>query len=127
MNAFNYKTRRAVARSWWVRGAIAAVWLYEGLWCKVLGGSPHQASVASGICGGDGRAALVAVGVGECVIAAWVLSARKPRLAAVAQTALLAAMNAAGLIWARGFIPDPAGMVIQNFAFLTLVWHAISI
>jgi hypothetical protein len=29
-------------------------------------------------------------------------------------------MNAGGLLWARELIPDPAGLVLQNVAFLTL-------
>ena len=29
-----------------IRAAIALVWLYEGLWRKVLGRAPHQESVA---------------------------------------------------------------------------------
>ena len=28
---------------WLVRLAVAAVWLYEGLWCKLLGGDPKAA------------------------------------------------------------------------------------
>ncbi len=46
------------------------------------------------------------------------------RQAAIVQTVLLAAMNACGLIWASGLIPDPAGMVLQNFTFLLLIWIA---
>jgi hypothetical protein len=32
-----------------VRGAVAAVWLYEGLWCKVLGHEPHQVRVVEAV------------------------------------------------------------------------------
>ena len=46
------------------------------------------------------------------------------RQAATVQTALLAAMNSGGLIWAWHLIPDPVGMIVQNFAFLVLVWIA---
>jgi hypothetical protein len=46
------------------------------------------------------------------------------RQAATVQTALLAAMNSGGLIWAWHLIPDPGGMIVQNFAFLVLVWIA---
>jgi hypothetical protein len=46
------------------------------------------------------------------------------RQAAIVQTALLAAMNSGGLIWAWHLIPDPGGMIVQNFAFLVLVWIA---
>jgi hypothetical protein len=27
---------------WLIRAAVAAVWLYEGLWCKLLRGQPHE-------------------------------------------------------------------------------------
>ena len=27
--------------TWLVRGAVAGVWLYEGLWCKLLDGDPN--------------------------------------------------------------------------------------
>src|SRR5437879_2254270 len=106
------------------------VWPYQGLWCKILGGAPHHQAVASAIWGLSSlspKLTLVGLGAFECFISVWVLSGRRARLAAVVQTALLVAMNAAGLIWARRLIPDPAGMVVQNLAFLTLVWHAVSV
>jgi hypothetical protein len=28
-----------------IRASIALVWLYEGLWCKLLGGMPRHAEV----------------------------------------------------------------------------------
>ncbi len=46
------------------------------------------------------------------------------RQAAIVQTVLLVAMNAGGLIWAWRLIPDPPGMILQNFAFLMLIWVA---
>ena len=33
-------------------------------------------------------------------------------------------MNSGGLIWAWHLIPDPVGMIVQNIAFLVLVWIA---
>ena len=30
---------------WLLQAAVAAVWLYEGLWCKVLARSPHEFEV----------------------------------------------------------------------------------
>ena len=65
---------------------------------------------------------LIALGLVECGIAAWVLSGHKMRQAAIVQTVLLVAMNAGGLIWAWRLIPDPPGMILQNFAFLMLIW-----
>ena len=106
---------------------IALVWLYEGLWCKVLGGVPRHLAVISSVpfIGPAGsRAALIALGLVECGIAAWVLSGHRMRQAAIVETVLLVAMNAGGLIWAWRLIPDSPGMVLQNFAFLMLIWVA---
>jgi hypothetical protein len=110
-----------------IRFSIALVWLYQGLWCKVLGGVPrHQAVLSAAPFIGPAAApfALIVLGLAECGIAAWILSGHWMRQAAMVQTALLVAMNAGGLIWAWHLIPDPIGMIIQNFAFLLLVWVA---
>ena len=110
-----------------IRLAIALVWLYQGFWCKVLGGVPrHEAIIAAVPFIGStaGRSALIALGLFECSIGLWVLSGRWMRQVAIVQTALLAAMNAGGLIWAAHLIPDPAGMVLQNFTLLLLIWIA---
>ncbi len=109
------------------RIAVAAVWLYEGLWCKLLGRQPHQVEVVGAVpVFGERRAAwlLRLIGVVECLLAVWVLSGWRPLYAAAAQTALLVGMNSAGLFWARRVIPDPGGMVVKNFAFLVLAWVA---
>lgn len=110
-----------------IRAAIAMVWLYEGLWCKLLGGVPGHADVIAAapfIGPAAARAALMTLGLAECGIAAWVLFGRRMRQAALVQTVLLAAMNAGGTIWATRLIPDPGGMIVQNLAFLVLIWIA---
>jgi hypothetical protein len=109
--------------------AVAAVWLYEGLWCKLLGGIPLQQDVVEAVPFFGGRAAallLRGIGVVECGLALWVMSGWQPMAAALAQTLLLVGMNSGGLLWARQIIPDPAGMVVKNFAFLVLAWVAAS-
>jgi uncharacterized membrane protein YphA (DoxX/SURF4 family) len=106
------------------RIAVALVWLYNGLWLKLLSVSPeHRAVVDSlplpqGIAG----AFLTAIGVVETVLALWVLSGRYPRSAAVAQTLLLVAMNGGGLIFAGDGIERPVAMIVQNLALLALIW-----
>ncbi len=110
-----------------IRVAIALVWFYQGLWCKVLGRVPRHESVIAAVPSigpGAARSALLALGLLECGIGLWVLSGYAKRQAALVQTVLLVAMNAGGLIWAAHLIPDPAGMVLQNFAFLLLIWIA---
>jgi hypothetical protein len=108
-----------------VRASIAAVWLYEGLWCKVLGRMPSQVEVVQAVPQFGPRFGVVflkALGVVEVAIAVWVLAGAAPGLCAVVQTALLVVLNVNGLVWARHIIHDPAGMIVKNAAFLVLVW-----
>jgi hypothetical protein len=115
---------------WLVRASVAAVWLYEGLWCKLLGHEKRQFEVVAAVPRYGRRFGVLflkVLGAGEVAIAAWVLSGAHPIACATAQTLLLVALNANGLVWARGLIQDPAGMVIKNFSFLVLVWVAASL
>jgi hypothetical protein len=108
-----------------IRISIAVVWFYQGFWCKVCAGSQAHLAVISSVPflgSGFGRVALIALGLAESCIAAWVLSGRRMQQAAVVQTVLLIAMNTGGLLWAWRLIPDPVGMILQNFAFLLLIW-----
>ncbi len=107
------------------RLSVALVWLYQGLWCKLLGRCPgHQAIVQAvpGLTGGAGTIVLLGLGTIEVGLALWVLSGWRPRWAAMAQTLLLVGMNGGGLLWGHGHIADPGAMITQNLAFLTLAW-----
>jgi len=110
---------------WLIRGAVAAVWLYEGLWCKLLRGQPHEFEVIGAVALPgplSGARLLMAIGAVEVGVGAWALSALAPLACAVVQTVLLVSLNTGGLLWARHLIHDPAGMVVKNFAFLVLAW-----
>ncbi|HEX4943641.1 MAG TPA: DoxX-like family protein [Usitatibacteraceae bacterium] len=111
--------------SWLVRAAVAGVWIYEGLWCKILGRSDNELRVVKAVPRfGErfGPPFLMALGWVELGLGVWVLSGWTPGLCAAAQTLLLVALNANGLLWSRQHIHDPAGMVFKNFAFLILAW-----
>ena len=116
--------------AWLIRVAVASVWLYEGLWCKLLRGQPHEFEVVAAVPYFGPRIGvpfLLTLGVVEVALAAWTMTAASPLLCAATQTLLLIALNANGLLWARHVIADPAGMVVKNFAFLLLVWVATSL
>jgi hypothetical protein len=107
--------------------AVAGVWLYHGLWCKLLGGCPEQANIVAdvpGLAGKRARVVLLALGVIETALAGWVMSGVKPRLAAATGTALVTGMNAGGLMFARRHIPAPRALVLENLGFLALAWLA---
>jgi uncharacterized membrane protein len=112
---------------WLLQVAVAAVWLYEGLWCKVLGRSPHEFEVVEQVpflVPATAHTLLRVLGLIETALGMWILAGWAPMAAAVAQTALLVALNSAGIYFSRQRIPDPAGMVVKNAAFLVLAWVA---
>lgn len=107
--------------------AVAGVWLYHGLWCKLLGGCPEQADIVAavpGLRGERGRTVLLGIGVVETALAVWVLTGRRPREAAAIGTALVAGMNAGGLTFGRRHIPAPKRLVAENLTFIALAWLA---
>ncbi len=116
--------------SWLIHIAVSAVWIYEGLWCKLLNGEPRQVQVVVAVPHYGPRIGVVflkLLGVVELGLALWILSGIAPLVCALVQTVLLISLNACGLLWARHIIHDPAGMVVKNFAFLVLVWVAASL
>jgi len=115
---------------WLIHSAVAAVWIYEGLWCKLLGGEKRQREIVEQVPRFGpriGGAFLKVLGAVEVGVAVWVLAGVHPVAGAAVQTLLLAALNASGLVFARRLIHDPAGMVVKNFAFLVLVWVSASL
>lgn len=108
-----------------IRASVAAVWMYEGLWCKLLGRVQSQVEVVTAVPRLGPRFGppfLKALGLVEVALAMWVMTTVAPGLCAIAQTVLLVVINASGILWARRIIHDPFGMVVKNIAFLVLVW-----
>jgi hypothetical protein len=115
--------------TWVIHVAVAAVWLYEGLWCKLLNREPRQQEIIQAVPLYGPRVAvglLRLLGTVEIAIGIWVLTGITPFVCAGVQSALLVTLNACGLFWARRLIHDPVGMVLKNFAFLVLAWVSAS-
>jgi hypothetical protein len=107
--------------------AVAGVWLYHGLWCKLLGRCPEQAKIVAelpGLRGGQAKALLLALGLAETALAGWVISGARPRLAAATGTTLVLTMNAGGFAFGRRHIAAPKVLVLENACFLALAWLA---
>jgi|SRR5208282_5588630 len=113
-----------------IRLAIALIWFYEGLWCKVLGRMPHQEGIVEEVPflgPGVAHVFLVSLGVFECALGLWVLAGWQAWWAALAQTLLLVTMNSIGMTFARRLIHDPPGMLLKNFSLVVLIWVAAAI
>jgi len=115
---------------WLIRVAVAGVWLYEGLWCKLLGREKRQLEIVQAVPYWGPRIGapfLKMLGAVELGLSLWVLSGAQAIACAAVQTLLLVTLNVNGLIWSRSLIHDPGGMVVKNFAFLVLVWVLASL
>lgn len=104
---------------------VAGVWLQQGTWNKVVRPDPRHIDIVASVPGVTGRSAAgltKALGIVETGVALWVLSGRRLRLAAVAQTGLLVGMNAGGLAFAGPALRHRRRMVARNTAFLACLW-----
>ena len=99
---------------------IAAVWIINGLFCKVLSLVPrHQEIVARILSNDHARLLTIAIGISEIAMAIWILSGIKSRLNAIAQIIIIVIMNALEFI----LVPDLLlwGRFNALFAFLFIL------
>lgn len=104
---------------------VASIWLYHGLFNKLFRLEPRHLLIVQavpGLAGDTGKMVLCAIGAGEMLLAAWVVSGLTPRWCAAAQTIALLSMNVAELIWARAYLVSPAALLPVNIAFLAVAW-----
>jgi uncharacterized membrane protein YphA (DoxX/SURF4 family) len=114
-----------VART--ARLVLASVWLYQGLWAKILDGDPSHREIVGRMPGmnpSTAHAATTAIGFFEVGMAAWVLSGRRPRACAAAQTGLMVGFNAGALTFARDRLEFPTRLIARNAGLAALAWLA---
>jgi hypothetical protein len=81
----------------------AAVWLVNGVWCKILDGVPRHREIVARILGGEHSLLLTRmIGAGEIVMAVWILSGIRWKWSCAAQIAAVAVMNVIEFI----LVPD---------------------
>ncbi len=77
-----------------VRYFAAAVWIANGLFCKVLNLVPRHEQIVARILGDQYSGLLTkAIGAAEIAMAVWILSGIMPRLNAMTQIVVVGAMN----------------------------------
>ncbi|AQX05457.1 hypothetical protein BAX97_14325 [Elizabethkingia meningoseptica] len=74
--------------------SIAAVWLVNGLFCKVLDFVPRHREIVANIIGHEySKSFTIIIGFAEILMAVWILTGWKSRLNAITQSIVIATMN----------------------------------
>jgi hypothetical protein len=103
---------------------IGSVWVFHGLYSKILNGIPrHQVIVGKILGASKAGIATKAIGLLEVLLGMWAFSGWQPVGCAVVQTGAIVAMNSLEIFLARELLISAIGMVILNTGFLALVWH----
>jgi hypothetical protein len=102
---------------------IGLVWVFHGLYSKILNGIPrHRLIVGKILRVANAEMATKGIGFLELLLGLWAFTGWQPVGCAVVQTAALVAMNTLEIILAREILISAIGMVILNVGFLSLVW-----
>ena len=104
----------------------AAVWLVNGLYCKVLDGVPRHRAIVARILGEDHAWLLTRlIGLAEIALAAWILSGIRWKWSAAVQIALVAAMNVLEFFLAPDLLLFGKLNSLVALAYVTLVAWAV--
>ena len=103
---------------------IAAVSLINGLICKVLDLVPRHRQIVASILG-DAHASLftILIGISEIIMAAWILSGLWPRLNAVTQILVVAAMNIVEFFLVPDLLLWGKANALFAFGFILVIYY----
>jgi hypothetical protein len=103
---------------------IGSVWVFHGLYSKILNGIPRHRLIVGKILGvANARIATKAIGLLEVLLGIWAFIGWQSVGCALVQTAAIVAMNTLEIFLAGELLISAIGMVILNLGFLSLVWH----
>ena len=104
-----------------LRLVVSLVWLYQGLWLKVITRDAHHLSIVASVGLPKPEIAMLMIGLGETMIGAAVLSGLFHRLVSGFQIILLLAMNLTGILFGGGNVTNPAGLLIGNLPLIMCI------
>ncbi|WP_407477678.1 DoxX-like family protein [Elizabethkingia meningoseptica] len=117
---------------------IAAVWLVNGLFCKVLNFVPRHREIVANIIGHEySKSLTIIIGFAEILMAVWILTGWKSRLNAIIQSIIIATMNIMEfiliphlLLWGRFNIVFASMLIVlilyNEFVLSETPEHAVS-
>jgi DoxX-like family len=103
---------------------IAAVWLMNGLFCKVLNLVPRHQEIVSQILGNDhSRLLTILIGISEIVMALWILSRTWTRINAITQIFVIATMNTLEFLLVPHLLLWGRANAIFAFLFIIIIYY----
>ena len=103
---------------------IAAVWLINGLFCKVLNLVPRHQQIVARILGSEhARLLTFLIGLSEIVMAIWILSNVKTRLNTIAQILVIAAMNTLEFFLVPDLLLWGRANAVFAFIFIIIIYY----
>lgn len=103
---------------------IAAVWVVNGLYCKVLGAVPRHEQIVSEILGSPyAKLITVSIGLSEVALAVWFLSKYKQKENAFLQITLVAVMNVIEIIATPQLLLWGRSNIIFALGFIGIVYY----
>ena len=109
---------------------IAAVWLVNGLVCKVLGLAPRHEAIVARILGSEYAHPLtVLIGISEIFMAIWVISRFRAKLNTYTQISLVMTMNILETILAPDLLLWGHWNLLWAVSFCLIIWihHKLTI
>ncbi len=100
-----------------IRCVLALIWLYNGLWLKILAVDPHHLEIVQAVFQISVNQAadfLNVIGALETLLGLGILSGLFYRFVNYFQVFILIAMNSIGIVGGEGSISNPAGLLIMN-------------
>jgi len=103
---------------------IAAVWIANGLFCKVLNLVPRHQEIVARILGNDHAGLLTkAIGGSEIAMAIWILSRFQTRLNAITQITIIGTMNVLEFFLAPDLLLWGRFNLLFAFLFMILIFY----
>jgi hypothetical protein len=103
---------------------IGSVWVFHGLYSKILNGIPRHRLIVGKILGAaNASLATKAIGFLEVLLGVWAFTGWHSVPCAVVQTVAIVSMNTLEIALAGELLISAVGMVILNLGFLTLIWN----
>lgn len=102
---------------------IAAVWIANGLFCKLINLVPRHEQIVAKIIGNNySKPLTILIGISEIGMATWILSGIRSRLNAITQIVIVATMNTLEFILAPDLLLWGKFNSIFAFLFISIVY-----